>query len=77
MTRESAEAVGVLVDRLTKPVITVIFSGAICWMGLRTVVNISADQFVGIVTAIILFWFGRPVPPLTESAPPPAAPPKV
>ena len=70
MTKETAQAVGELADRLTRPVITFVFAIAICWMGLRTIVNISADQFVGIVMAVVLFWFGsRPVttPPPTPT----------
>jgi len=58
MTRETAEAVGIVLDRLTRPVVTLLFAGAICWMGVRTVTNISADQFVAIVMAVVLFWFG-------------------
>lgn len=87
MTKETAQAVGDLVERLTRPIMTFMFGGAICWMGVRTVINISADQFVGIVMAVILFWFGSrptasPLPPtatpnggsnaLAPSAPAPA-----
>ena len=58
MTKETAEAVGIVLDRLTRPVVTLMFASAICWMGVRTVTNISADQFVAIVMAVVLFWFG-------------------
>lgn len=58
MTKETAEAVGIVLDRLTRPVVTLLFAASICWMGVRTVQNISADQFVAIVMAVILFWFG-------------------
>lgn len=37
---------------------TIMFGGTICFIGLRSIVNISADQFVGIVMAVVLFWFG-------------------
>ena len=63
MNKETAIAVGDLAERLTRPVMTLMFGGAICWMGVRTVANISADQFVGIVMAVVLFWFGRAVTP--------------
>lgn len=58
MTGEEAKAVGDLADRLTRPAMTMMFGGTICWIGLRSIVNISADQFVGIVMAVVLFWFG-------------------
>lgn len=61
MTRETAESIGLTVDRLTRPVVTVMFCFSICWMGVRTVNNISADQFVGIVMAVVMFWFGTRV----------------
>lgn len=58
MSKETAEAVGIIVDRLTRPLITLLLVGAVCWIGLRTVNNISADQFVGIIMAVVMFWFG-------------------
>lgn len=58
MTKETAEAFGTLIDRLTRPAVTVMFCFAICYMGMKTVQNISADQFVGIVMAVVMFWFG-------------------
>jgi hypothetical protein len=68
MTQEDARAVGDLAERLTRPVMTLMFGAAICWMGVRTVNNISADQFVGIVMAVVLFWFGsRPVGPIAPT----------
>ena len=70
MTKETAQAIGELVDRLTRPVMTFMFGGAICWMGIRTVINISADQFVGIVTAVVMFWFGQRVATTTAALPP-------
>jgi hypothetical protein len=57
VTKETGEALAILTDRLTRPVVTIMFSGAICWMGLRTIQNISADQFVGIVMMVVGFWF--------------------
>ena len=59
MTKETADALSVLLDRMTKPVLAIMFCAAICWMGVRTVVNISADQFVGIVMMVAGFYFGR------------------
>ena len=78
MTSETAQAIGDLADRLTRPLMTAAFSGCICYIAIRSITNISADQFVGIVQAVVLFWFasravgqsnGRPT---TPSAPPPS-----
>lgn len=70
MTKEEAQAIGELADRLTRPVMTMMFGIAVCWLALKSITNISADQFVGIVMAVVLFWFGSsrqgavpPVPP--------------
>lgn len=62
MNKENAEAIGIIIDRLTRPLITLMLVSAVCWIGLRTVNNISADQFVGIIMAVVMFWFGsRPM----------------
>jgi hypothetical protein len=58
LSKETAEAFGIILDRLTRPTVTLMFATSICWMGVRTVHNISADQFVAIVMAVVLFWFG-------------------
>lgn len=58
MTKETGEAVGALIDRITRPLVTLLFVLSVCWIGLRTVNNISADQFVGIIMAVVMFWFG-------------------
>lgn len=70
MTKETAEATSILVDRLTKPVLAMMFCAAICWMGIRTVVNISADQFVGLVMMVAGFYFGRATAPVEPPRPP-------
>ena len=74
MSKETAEAVGIILDRLTRPVVTLMFSVSVCWMGVRTVNNISADQFVAIVMAVVLFWFGssRPTAQSPNGGPPTA-----
>jgi len=72
MTKETAQAIGDLIERLTRPVMTFMFGGAICWMGIRTVINISADQFVGIVMAVVMFWFGQRAAAVVTQATPPA-----
>ena len=59
MTKETAEALGIIIDRLTRPLITIMLVVSVCWIGLRTVNNISADQFVGIIMAVVMFWFGQ------------------
>lgn len=58
MTKETAEALGIIIDRLTRPIITLLLVAATVWIGIRTVNNISADQFVGIIMAVVMFWFG-------------------
>ena len=81
MNKETAEAIGIILDRLTRPIVTLMFCTAICWVSLRTINNISADQFVGIVMAVVLFWFGsRPtttggIPPTNGAATTPSAKP--
>ena len=57
MTRETAQAIGDLIDRAIRPAVTVMLTASICWIGVRSIHNISADQFVGIVMAALLFWF--------------------
>ena len=73
MSKETAESVAMLMDRLTKPVLAILFCASICWMGIRTVTNISADQFVGIVMMVAGFYFGRAVAAMENARPTPTA----
>jgi len=58
LTAATAQVIGDLIDRSIRPVITILFAGTICWIAIRSNIAITADQFVGIVMAAILFWFG-------------------
>jgi hypothetical protein len=72
MTSETARAIGELLERAIRPTVTLIFVFTICWIGVRSINNISADQFVGIVMAVILFWFASrsSSPPTTTTTTP-------
>ena len=71
MTSEEARAVGELIERLIRPVVTLLFVATICFIAIRSIQNVSADQFVGIVMAVILFWFAsRSTPAATTTTTP-------
>jgi len=54
----SLSVIGDFIDRIIRPIVTVMFATTVCWIAIRSGITITVDQFVGIVTAVLLFWFG-------------------
>jgi hypothetical protein len=46
------------VSTLTRPIVTIMLVGTLCYLAARSQVQITTDQLIPVVTMVIGFWFG-------------------